>query len=248
MLHMKVHYLYVSTLTILLISGLILPSKLDYINAGYFDPYNGDNNVIRNKMSVVAGRLVVYLRGAVIFASWVLFMLSFLEPPHWCRDASHLQIVADKQEDDLNYNNSNTVKEYGDCKLLLSAEGITADGEDIQSYYPNSGSMYVSIYQSKVIEMTCVAFIALYFLLEFVDDGFETSLFFYPGHKRRKHAIQCTTLVLIISSILFDVTVYNSFFRLFILGSFLRSFQRELFTFMKMVSNHYGFMAFQQPK
>ena len=48
------NYLYASTLTILWIYGLILPPKLDHINTGYFDPYNGD----RNKMSVVAGRLV----------------------------------------------------------------------------------------------------------------------------------------------------------------------------------------------
>ncbi|KAL7534858.1 LOW QUALITY PROTEIN: hypothetical protein ACHAXR_006128 [Thalassiosira sp. AJA248-18] len=206
-----------------------------YEPAGYYDPYKNEQSVLRNKTSVLCGRLVVHLKGAVLFSCWLLFLLSFFEPPHWCRNASDLQIVVDKEADDPTYNNSSAVREYGDCKLLFDAYGTTADEEEDQPYYPNSSSMWLTIYQSKLVELACALFISLYMALEFGDDGFEARLFFYPGYKRWTRTVQSIVLVFIITSTVFDVTIYNPFLRMSILGTFLRTFQRELWTFLKMI-------------
>jgi hypothetical protein len=207
---------------------------------GFYDPYQYPQHVFRNALSIVCGRLVVQLRGVVQFSCWLMFSLTFFEPPAWCRDASHLQIVVDAEEGDQSYNNTRSVKEYGDCKLLFDAYGTTEDGEENQPLYPSSSTMLLSVYQSKLIEIACVAFIALYLALALADDGFVPRLFFYPGEKRLIHTVQCLALVCLLrNAISEDYTSATSspFLRLLILGSFLRKKHREMWTFTKIVSN-----------
>ena len=199
------------------------------LSAGYYDPYENEQSAIRNNISVTCGRLVVRLRGAVTFSSWVLFMLTFFEPPPWCRDSSNL--LLDEGGYDGTYSH-----EYGDCKQLFDAYGTTEDGEENQQLYPSSNSMWLTIYQSKLIELVCVCLITLFMAFEFADDGFVLRLFFYPGYKRWTHAIQCLVLVCLLTSAIFDNTTCNPFLRMLILGTFLRKFQLELWTFLKMVS------------
>jgi len=195
---------------------------------GYFDPYqDSEEESIISTISVICGRLVVQLKGAVIFCSWVLFLLTVLEPPHWCRDASELQIVIDRRD--------KSHSEYGDCEILLNAYGTTVDNQDNQQLYPNSGSMLLTIYQSKMIQLICTCFISVYILLEFGDDGLSPPLFFYSGRKRWIHSVQCTVLICLFASVYYGTTIYDPFLRMVVLGSFLRKFQLELWTFMKMV-------------
>ena len=195
---------------------------------GYFDPYQDEQSII-STISVICGRLVVQLRGAVVFCCWVLFMLTFVEPPHWCRDASHLQIIIDEGNNNVMY------KEYGDCKLLLTAYGTTADNEINKQLYPNADNMLLTINQTNAIEFICTCFITLYLGFAFGDDGFSPSLFFYPGKKRRLHTIQCIVLVCLFISLVYDHTAYNPFLRMLILSTFLRRFQLELWTFVNMI-------------
>lgn len=200
---------------------------------GYYDPYRNEQRVVRNTISIVCGRLVVQLRGAVLFFSWLLFILTFIEPPHWCRELGlGLQIVADAELED---------PEYGDCKIVLGARGTTADGEEKQQLYPNASSMLLTINQSKNVELLSTLFIALYLLFGFADDGFYPRLFFYPGKKRYIHGLQCFLVASLFASSVFDYTAqqYNPFLRMLVLGSFLQSFQRELRTFLKMVRVRY---------
>ncbi|MGK3745814.1 MAG: hypothetical protein ACI8RD_008183 [Bacillariaceae sp.] len=70
------------------------------------------------------------------------------------------------------------------------------------------------------------------------DDGFTFRLFFYPGYKRRIHSFRLFTLACLLTGVLVDNTVLNPFFRMLILGSHLRNFQKELWTLLKMVSYH----------
>ena len=105
-------------------------------------PYSYDNErrTVRNQISVVCGRLVVKLRGLAVFVCWVLFMLTFFEPPTWCRDASDLQIVTTSRGDD-------NINEFGDCKILFEAFGVTADMEENKALYPNFDAMLLTISQ-----------------------------------------------------------------------------------------------------
>eukprot|EP00956_Cyclotella_meneghiniana_P027560 scaffold62042_cov73-Cyclotella_meneghiniana.AAC.3 len=79
---------------------------------GFYDPYGEENqnNETRNEISVLCGRLVAILRGAVVFTNCILFLLVFIEPPYWCRNG-------DK-------------KLYGDCRTIFELIGTTADGEE----------------------------------------------------------------------------------------------------------------------
>lgn len=159
---------------------------------------------------------------------WALFMLSFFEPPTWCRDASDLQIVADSRDD-------SNINEFGDCRILFDAYGVTADEVENQALYPNFDAMLLTVTQSRNIEIVCTSVIAIYMLLQFGDDGFSPSFFFYHGYKRWIHASQCFILILFLLSILADNTTFNPFLRVAILGTFLRGFQRELMTLLKMI-------------
>lgn len=127
---------------------------------GFYDPYATLNSDVaeinlRNTISFVCGRLIAsgWLTRILLLANWLLFLLSFIEPPHWCRDS------------DLVLVQNNTVDAgYGDCDVLLSAKGMTADGEENQALYPNFGIMLITISQSQCIELVCIFIIFLMML------------------------------------------------------------------------------------
>eukprot|EP00986_Skeletonema_menzelii_P003903 scaffold1275_cov154-Skeletonema_menzelii.AAC.4 len=198
------------------------------VEGGYYDPYDNEERTVRNAISVFCGKLVAELRGAVVLVCWALFMLTFFEPPTWCRDASDLQIAAPSHR-------AAVTDQFGDCKILFEAVGVTADMEENQALYPNFDSMLLTIAQSRNIEISCVILIFMYMLLQFGDDGFFPSFFFYRGYKRWIHASQCSILIMFLVSVLIDNTTFNPFFRMAILGTFLRGFQRELLTLLKML-------------
>lgn len=210
---------------------LIRDSYLGYQDApvsGYYNPYDNEEMPLRNAISVVCGKLAVHLRRPVQLVCWILFMLTFFEPPHWCRDASDLQIVQRSR-------NGNNTGEYGDCKILFEAYGETADGEDNQALYPNFDAMWLTIAQSQYVEMACVGFIAVYLLLKFGDDGFEGKFFFYRGVKRWMHCSQIIILMMLVMTVTVGKTALNPFLRMAILGTFLRGFQREVSTLIEMI-------------
>ncbi|KAL7471996.1 hypothetical protein ACHAXS_012301 [Conticribra weissflogii] len=193
---------------------------------GYYDPYSNEDDKVRNAISVVCGRLVVQCRGFVVLVGWIMFSLSFFEPPHWCRDMTNLDLP---EGADVNTNG------YGTCEYLLYARGTTADGEEDQQYYPNSISMLLTVSQTQIVELACLIVISMYMLVRFADDGFVPSLFFYPGQKRLRHTVQISVLVSLFAGNLAGGTKLNPLMRMLILGSFLRSFQREFWTFLEMI-------------
>ena len=152
--------------------------------------------------------------------------LSYLEPPQWGRD-SDLTIVGN--------NPNGSLSKYGDCEIILSARGTTADGDENQAYYPNFNLMLLSIEQSKCIELVCVFIIFLFLVLKMGDDGFVFKFFFYPGNKRYMHSFRLITLACLLAGNLSGYTVLSPFFRMLILASHLRRFLREFCTLWKMV-------------
>lgn len=170
-------------------------------------------------------------------------MLTFFEPPHWCRNASNL--VGDESK---YYDLTASInKQYGDCKTLFDAHGATSSGDEgNQQLYPSTNAMLLTIRESKFLELTCVGVISFYLMFTFGDDGFDPHFFFYPGYKRWIHATQSLVLVMLLMSAIFDNTLFNPFFRVLILGSFLKSFQREMWTFLTMVRGDFSHNDFQK--
>lgn len=200
------------------------PAVFGYQDApydGYYDPYKETHkqNTTRNTISVVCGRLVVNLRGAALLANWILFLLAFLEPPYWCRDGDNI--------------------DYGSCQDAFQLIGTTIDGQDDEELYPNSGMLWLTLSQSQRIEVYTISFNFLYHFLKFADDGFTPSLFFYKGYKRWTHLLQIVLMLCITAGIMTQNTILNPFFRMLLLGTYLRTFQREFFTFIKMVSSEF---------
>ena len=214
-------------------ASMIKDAVLGYQDApyeGFYDPYANPDAEIRNIVSVVCGRFIAYnwAKKLLLGANWMLFILTFLEPPHWCRD-SKLEIARGNY---LSYDGN----EFGDCKVILDARGTTADGEENQEYYPNWNMTWLSVSQAKHVELGCIFVIFFYMVLKMGDDGFNLRLFFYPGYKRWVHSSQMIMLVCLVWGIMIGNTVLNPFFRIIILGLFLRNFQKEFLTMMKMVS------------
>lgn len=196
---------------------------------GFFNPYADPDARVRNMLSVNCGRIIAshWAINLVLGANWVLFFLSFFEPPHWCRDSS-LEIAK--------RNMNNSLSEYGDCQLLLNARGTTIDGIENQDYYPNWNVMFLTISQSKRIELSCISIIFAYLVLKLGDDGFRFQFFFYTGYKRFVHSLQITMLLCLCLGVTFDFHILHPFFRMTLLASFLRNFQKEFLTMAKMVS------------
>ncbi|VEU38175.1 unnamed protein product [Pseudo-nitzschia multistriata] len=212
-------------------ASMIKDAVLGYQDApyeGFYDPYANPDSVVRNMVSIVCGRFIAYywIKRLLLAANWALFILSFLEPPHWCRD-SDLVIAKGNLNDDLS--------EYGDCQLILGAIGTAADGDENQDYYPSSNSMLLSVSQSKRVELICIFAIAFFNFLKMGDDGFSPRLYFYPGFKRWMHGSQFVILVCLFAGNVVGNTIFNPFFRMMILGTHLRNFQREFWIMLKMI-------------
>ena len=204
---------------------------------GHFDPYENRELKVRNAISIMARRIRVRARGVVLFASWVMFLLTLFEPPAWCRYASNLHLLKEEGETIVSDDGINST-EYGECKYLLSEYGMTEDGEENQQLYPNTNTMLLTIHQSEVIETICMCLVAIYVVISFAVDGFVPSLFFYPGHKRRMHSIQCLAPLCLFTYAIVDdyaSAVISPFLRLLILWSFLEKNHRELSTFMNII-------------
>ncbi len=217
-------------------ASMIKDAVLGYQDApheGFYNPYENPDATIRNTISVVCGRFIAYnwVKRLLVAANWLLFILTFVEPPHWCRDSS-LDIAKG------NYNDS--LSAYGDCHLLLNARGTTADGAENKELYPNWNAMFLSVSQSKHIELGCIFVVFFYLIMKMGDDGYKLRLFFYPGYKRWVHSLQITVLLCLASGNMMDNTILNPFFRMILLGSFLRNFQKEFLTMIKMVSYDCG--------
>ncbi|KAL7540597.1 hypothetical protein ACHAWF_006726 [Thalassiosira exigua] len=202
---------------------------------GHYDPYqHGDGEFhaagdLRCRVAVAGARWAVRCRWVAVCASWALFALTFVEPPRWCRDRSDLQIVADAGED--GYDGG-----YGDCEILFSAHGATADGQDDGAYYPHSGAMKVTTSQSCIVQLSCASLVAIHAIFALAADGFDPRLFFYDGHKRRTHVVRCGAVVGLLASGAFDVASWlDPFSRMVLLGTFTRKLREELRTFIAMV-------------
>jgi len=150
---------------------------------GFYDPYmtadrlDDPEKIVKNAISFVCGRLIAYNWVSIVLysANWILFILSFVEPPQWCRN-SNLQIVQNNLNDDLNH--------YGDCQVILGGKGTAADGKKNQDYYPNFNTMLLTISQSRHIELICIFTIFSYLVLKLGDDGMDFSLFFLPWNQK----------------------------------------------------------------
>jgi hypothetical protein len=207
-----------------LIRDAVLGNVENPYESGY-DPYSKSENKLRNTLSIVCDRLSAYdgMNRLLHASAWILALLSFIEPPYWCRNST-LAIVLEGAEEN----------KFGTCGVLLSARGVAPDGSDF-AYYPNSGSMWLTKEESAMVESVFLSVVTFFLLLKLGRAGFELKRFFRPGICRLNHGLQCISIFLIYGGLCFKYTDHHPFFRLILLGTFMRNFQREAKTLIKMV-------------
>lgn len=193
-----------------------------------YDPYACLENEWRNFLAIICGRLSAnqWVVGLVQGTAWMLTLLTFIEPPYWCRD-SDLFLVQNTTVDE--------VDKFGSCGVLLNAKGESPDGETSVDYYPNSSAMWVTIEESRAVEWVCLSIVTFYLILKFGRDGFESKRFFINGYSHSVRLLQCCLIIFLFHGLLTQYTEYSPFVRLLLLGTFMRDFQREAYTLMKMV-------------
>jgi hypothetical protein len=197
------------------------------LHDGHYDPYADKENETRSLLSIICGRLtgnrklVLCLNGTV----WILALLSFVEPPCWCRG---IQIP------------DGDTHKYGSCGVLLSATGPSTDDDNVDEtwveYYPNSSSMLLTVGQSMAAEWILVSIVTLFLLMRLGRDGFQIRRFFRQGLNRLVRTIQCVSVVLLYLGLVKNRTDHHPFVRLVLLASFMTDSHLELFTLFKMVS------------
>jgi hypothetical protein len=197
-------------------------------NGCRYNPYSTHSQKEwRNMFAIICGRLSGYpwMVGLVQVAAWMIALLTFIEPPYWCRHGDFAMLEFVDYEDN----------KFGSCGVLLNAKGQSPDGETSVYYYPSSSAMWVSIEESRAVEWVCLPIVTFYLILKFGRDGFDVKRFFINGHSHWTCTLQSFLIIFLYYTLLTKYSKYDPFVRLFLLGSFMRDFQREAYTLIKMV-------------
>ena len=201
----------------------------------WFDPYQNPHQPLRNILSLLCSRLIAHrwMNRLLRATAWILVLLSFIEPPSWCQN-SDLPIVHNTASTDATTIHHD--QEFGTCGILLHARGTAVDGTENVQLYPNSSSMWVTPPQAHRIEAWCLAILLFFLVLQFGKDGMEWKHFFHAGSGARQlHSLQLILLMLLMTALYIPDTTYSPFFRLVLLGTHVKTFQKELDSLVRMV-------------
>lgn len=183
---------------------------------GAYNPYDSKDS-LRSELAVFCGRVCANraLVQSMYAIVWFLVLLTFVEPPHWCR----------KHGDD------------GEgCRVLFEAEGPPADGSggSVQ-WYPNSKSMLLSVKQSNALEAIFLGVYALYTVLRIGRDGLDLFIYLRGGTAQVNRLVQLACLAFLIAGLATGFTIYHPYARLLILITMLPSAQRDLRVLVNML-------------
>ena len=193
----------------------------------WYNPYTHPQKEWRNFFAIICGRLSghPWMTWVVQVAAWIIALLTFIEPPYWCRHGDFAML------EDVDYEDN----KFGSCGVLLSAKGTSLDGEESVDYYPSSKSMQISMEESMAAEWLCLSIVTFYLILKVGRDGFEAKRFFTNGYSHWTRTFQSFLITFLYYGLITKYSKYDPFVRLFLLGSFMRDFQREVYTLIKMV-------------
>jgi hypothetical protein len=212
---------------------------------GVYDPYQHPERKLLNHISIASRRLTSYrpLLHFMRAVTWTLVLLTFIEPPAWCRA---------KNENQSNMSSSN-IPTLAGCPAYFAAEGIPASNSSSDSssdstdrpvsYYPNSGALFVTGTQSIRIEAVCLAFISLFLLLRLGRDGMSLTRYFRAGHSGVNRTVQFVSLILLTVGLLADYRPHHPVTRLVLLATFLPGCQRDLKVLINMLPEIFNVLA-----
>lgn len=202
---------------------------------GTYDPYENPEHSVRNLLSLVfrqilSHRSIRQISNAVV---WTVALLTFVEPPRWCRDG---------------YNGDETQT----CQVLFDMRGPAAGSEALLSdntnnttanisidgyveYYPSTNSLLLTREQSNIIEWICISIFSLRILLLIGRDGCSLPRFLRRGPAQVIRLLQLLAIGSIVLGLWFDYTLFQPFARLILLGTILRTLHQELHTTLQIL-------------
>jgi hypothetical protein len=136
---------------------------------GAYDPYSAPNEtsweMTLNAVSMICQKYVTqpWMLRLLHAALTVLIAVTFLEPPHWCRQPLDKSNIG-----------------FGNCEYTLSSKGIPAadnrtnsagEDETIDFYYPSTNSMWFTIPEANAIETMCLCVVGAIVWMRIGRDG-----------------------------------------------------------------------------
>ncbi|CAJ1945081.1 unnamed protein product [Cylindrotheca closterium] len=193
--------------------------EIDEPYDGWYDPHSNPANKMKNKCSLICIRAESRINGLIAVTMWTLILISFFEPPHWCRvlglDTDH---------------------RYGSCGAVLEA---TDPSDESISYYPNFGLMMLTEHQAHTLQLICVLILVSRILIRIGRNGFEMWRFFHP-EIRYANSLRLLSLILLCFK---GTVMFHPFLRLLLLGSYLKDCQKEIVSLVKLIPDVVSIMV-----
>lgn len=163
----------------------------------------------------------------------VLVLLSFIEPPMWCR-----YLVSSNQ-----ITNDNNDHETWTCQEYMSARGPPAGGgEEEFDYYPNTSTTFLTVQQSNFVELGCLLCLWIFIGLRIGRDGLSLQRYLRPGPARLVHRTEFATLSFLTIGLMYDIftveerkRILAPYFRIILFIAADRDCIREFYTLLHML-------------
>lgn len=143
---------------------------------GAYNPFSSSNskNVLLNEISIICRKYCsswTTLR-VLHYSVALLILLTFFEPPHWCRNHRFNIISPDGQQQDIFLGGCDTVLRLSGIPKLDSDSNNTAKETETVEYYPNTATaVWLTVSQSHLLEILFLSTITIVIVLRFGRDG-----------------------------------------------------------------------------
>lgn len=185
--------------------------EIDEPYDSWYDPHSNPDNKRKNKYSLLCIKAEHRINSVIGVAMWVLVLISFFEPPHWCRDLG-----------------LDTDHSFGSCGVVLEARDPS---DESISYYPNFDLMLLTEYQAYKLQLFCILILGSRLIIRIGRNGFELWRFFHP-EIRYVNSLR----VLMIMLLCFKGTMmFHPYFRLLLLISYLKDCQKEINSLVRLI-------------
>jgi hypothetical protein len=203
---------------------------------GAYDPYKNPDRPNMNQISIFCRR-VCSLRPYRRFLDtilWILILLTFFEPPNWCR-----YLIREGETIDEDF-----VLTVGRCHELMAARGPAAGNSSlVVDYYPNtSTSTLLTARQSHIVESICLVCLWTFVLLRIGRDGFSLRRFLRRGPAQVARYLSFVSLSCLSLGLIYDMCTQmdkkrplTPYLRMLIFVSSNRDCLREVKTLLYMM-------------
>lgn len=185
----------------------------------WYDPHSNPGNEKKNNFSILCHQAENQISGLLTVTMWVLVLITFFEPPHWCRG---LDLETDHA--------------FGSCGAVLDARDPS---DETIEYYPNYGLMIMSEKQAHILQLICIFILSSRLFIRIGRNGFELWRFFHP-EVRFINGLRILMLLLLLPQ---GGSMYHPFFRLLLLGTYLKECRKEFASLVQLIPDVVSIMV-----